>query len=135
MNWLDIVLLLILAASIVTSFRKGFSREVIGLVSVVLALVLGIWFYGTAGALFATVPEFAAAANFAGFVVVFCGVLLLGALVSCDRRQVSEGDGTFDFRSPVGRGLRPGAWIADRSGIGDGDHGIFAQRAAARRRW
>ena len=32
MNWLDIVLLLILVASVATSFRKGFSREIIGLV-------------------------------------------------------------------------------------------------------
>ena len=45
MNWLDLVLLLIVAASVYMSFRKGLSREIIGLVSVVLALLLGIWFY------------------------------------------------------------------------------------------
>ncbi|MDR3698355.1 MAG: CvpA family protein [Candidatus Sulfopaludibacter sp.] len=82
MNWLDAVLLLILAGSIVTSFRKGLSREIIGLVSVVLALLLGIWFYGTAAAFLLPYLSSHAAANFAGFVLVFCGVVLIGGLVS-----------------------------------------------------
>jgi membrane protein required for colicin V production len=81
MNWLDIVLLLILCVSVVTSLRKGLSREIIGLISVVLAILLGIWFYGTAGAVFEPHLNSVAAAHFAGFVVVFCGVLLLGAVV------------------------------------------------------
>jgi membrane protein required for colicin V production len=82
MNWLDVVLLILLAWSIVTSFRKGFTREVIGLVSVILALLLGIWFYGTAGSYLVPYLSSRAAANLAGFLVVFCGVLLLGSLVS-----------------------------------------------------
>jgi membrane protein required for colicin V production len=82
MNWLDVVLLLILAASVFTSFRKGFSREIIGLVAVVLAIVLGIWFYGTAGAVFEPYLNSPSAAHFAGFFVVFLIVMLLGALVS-----------------------------------------------------
>ena len=48
MNWLDLVLAVIMLASVLSSFRKGFSREVIGLVSVCLALLLGIWLYGFA---------------------------------------------------------------------------------------
>jgi uncharacterized membrane protein required for colicin V production len=82
MNWLDVVLLFILAASIVTSFRKGLTREVIGLASVVLALVLGIEFYGSAGSLLSSYVSGLAAANFAGFFLVFFGVLLIGAVMS-----------------------------------------------------
>jgi len=82
MNWLDLVLLAIVAASMVTSLRKGLSREIIGLMSVVLAILLGIWFYGTAGAWFEPHLNSPAAAHFAGFVVVFGGVLLVGAVVS-----------------------------------------------------
>jgi membrane protein required for colicin V production len=82
MNWLDAVLLLILAVSVFTSFKKGLSREVIGLASVVLALILGIWFYGTAGGWLQPYLSSHAAANLAGFLLVFCGVLVLGALVS-----------------------------------------------------
>jgi membrane protein required for colicin V production len=82
MNWLDIVLLVILAASMVLSLRKGLSREIIGLAAVILAIVLGVWFYGIAGALFEPHLSSRGAAHFAGFVVVFAGVLLAGAVVS-----------------------------------------------------
>ena len=82
MNWLDVVLLVILAVSVALSFRKGLSREVIGLASVVLAILLGIWFYGTAGSLLAPYLSSRGLANFAGFLLVFCGVMLLGHLVS-----------------------------------------------------
>ena len=82
MNWLDVVVLAILAVSVALSFRKGLSREVIGLASVVLAILLGIWFYGTAGSLLAPYLSSHGLANFAGFLLVFCGVMLLGHLVS-----------------------------------------------------
>jgi len=82
MNWLDLVLAIILAASVILSFRKGLSREVIGLVSVVLALVVGTWFYGTAGSFLLRYVSSPKVANFAGFCLVFIGVMLLGSLVS-----------------------------------------------------
>jgi len=82
MNWLDLVVMLIVLASVVTSFRKGFSREVISLASVCLALLLGIWMYGSVGGYLLPYLSSRAIANFAGFAMVFCGVLLLGSIVS-----------------------------------------------------
>jgi membrane protein required for colicin V production len=82
MNWLDAVLLVILVVSVLTSFRKGLSREVIGLISVLLALICGIWMYGTAGSLLVPYMSSPAVANLAGFFVVFFGVILIGAVVS-----------------------------------------------------
>jgi membrane protein required for colicin V production len=82
MNWLDAVLAIVILASVVTSFRKGLSREVIGLVSVLLALILGLWFYGTAGGYLSTYIGSHASANLVGFVLVFVCVILLGSLVS-----------------------------------------------------
>jgi membrane protein required for colicin V production len=82
MNWLDIVLLLILAWSIATSFRKGLTREVLGLASVVLAFLLALWFYGTAGSYLKPYVSSGSLANFAGFLAVFAGVMLLGSLAS-----------------------------------------------------
>jgi membrane protein required for colicin V production len=82
MNWLDIILALILVASVVSCFRKGLVREIIGLVSVIVALFLGIWFYGSAGAFLLPYVSSPRMASFAGFVLVFCGVLLTGGLVS-----------------------------------------------------
>jgi len=82
MNWLDAVLVIIVAASVAASLRKGLSREVIGLASVVLGVVLGCWFYGTAAAYLMRYLSSRALANFAGFLVVFCGVVVAGAILS-----------------------------------------------------
>jgi membrane protein required for colicin V production len=82
MNWLDVVVLGVLAVSAALSFRKGLTREVVGLASAVLAILLGIWFYGAAGAFLLPYLSTRALANFAGFMLVFCGVMLLGHLVS-----------------------------------------------------
>jgi membrane protein required for colicin V production len=81
MNWLDAVLLIVLAISVATSFRKGLSREVIGLAAVVLALLLGIWFYGTAGSFLIPYVSSRGVANLAGFFIVFFGVMTLGSLI------------------------------------------------------
>jgi membrane protein required for colicin V production len=114
MNWLDIALLLILAVSVVTSFRKGFSREVIGLVSVVLALLLGTWFYGTASALLQPYLSSRSVANFAGFFLVFCAVVLLGSLASfvIGRFLRVTGLSFVDHALGAGFGLLRGTLIA-----------------------
>jgi membrane protein required for colicin V production len=81
MNWLDMVLLLILAWNIASSFRKGLTQEVLSLATVVLAMLLGLWFYGTAGSYLTPYLSSHSLANLAGFLVVFVGVMLLGSLV------------------------------------------------------
>jgi membrane protein required for colicin V production len=82
MNWLDLVLALILIACVAGGVRRGLTRQVIGLVSGVLAILLGIWLYGTAGSFVLPYTSSRTIANACGFVIVFCGVLLLGATVS-----------------------------------------------------
>ena len=114
MNWLDIVLLVILLYSILTSFRKGLTREIVGLVSVVLGLLLGTWFYGTAGSLLQPYLNSRAAANFAGFFLVFCGVVLLGSLLSFVLGKFLRVTGLsiFDHALGTGFGLVRGGLIA-----------------------
>jgi membrane protein required for colicin V production len=82
MNWLDVILLLILAVSVLSSFRKGLSREIIHLATVILAILLGAWFYATPAAYLAPYLSSQMAANLGGFLLVFCAVLLLGGIVS-----------------------------------------------------
>jgi membrane protein required for colicin V production len=81
MNWLDWVLLLLLAVSIVSSFRRGFSRELIGLIAVVVALIGGLWFYGAAGAFLEPYVSSKEVAHFIGFILIFLGILIAGAIV------------------------------------------------------
>jgi membrane protein required for colicin V production len=82
MNWLDVILLLIIGASVIGSFRKGLSRQVIHLASVVAAILLGAWFYGRVAEYLAPHVSSPMAAKLGGFLVVFCCVMLLGAVVS-----------------------------------------------------
>lgn len=78
MNWLDYVLIAILLFSVLMSARKGFSREIIGLAAAVFALILGMWFYGLAGAFLIPYVTSPRVANLCGFLLVVFAVLLLG---------------------------------------------------------
>ncbi|MDP9171900.1 MAG: CvpA family protein [Acidobacteriota bacterium] len=80
MNWLDIALLVILAISTLMSFRKGFSREIIGLAASLFALVLGMWFYGLAGSFVAPYVSSPRVANLLGFFILVVGVLVTGSI-------------------------------------------------------
>ena len=81
MNWLDIVLAIILGGSIVAGFARGFARVGVGLAATIVGLILGIWFYGAAGAFLLPYVSHRGFANLAGFLLVFFGVLLVGSLV------------------------------------------------------
>ncbi len=82
MNWLDVVLLVLIVMSTWMASRKGFSREIIGLASSILALICGLWFYGPAGEFLLPYVSSPQVAHFAGFFLVFLGVLILGAIVA-----------------------------------------------------
>lgn len=114
MNWLDAVLLLILIASVVTSFRKGLTREIVGLAAVVIGLLLGSWFYASAGAILRPYLNSRIAANFAGFFMVFCAVMLAGAVISSmlGRFLKVTGLSFFDHTLGAGFGLIRGVLIA-----------------------
>ncbi|HBY62764.1 MAG TPA: hypothetical protein DEH78_23315 [Solibacterales bacterium] len=81
MNWLDIVLALILGASVFDGVMRGGARLGIGLASAVLAVVFGLWFYGSAASFFLEYVSSASVAYLLGFVIVFCGTLALGGMV------------------------------------------------------
>lgn len=80
MNWLDVVLLILMLLSVVAAFRKGLTREIVGLISCLAALVLGAWFYGMVGGVLEPYVSSRGVANFCGFLIVFCGVMLAGSL-------------------------------------------------------
>ena len=80
MNWLDGLLLVLLAFSVWRSVAKGLTREVIGLLSVVTGIFLATWLYSSAGEWIQPYVNSRGTANFCGFLAVFAGVLLLGSL-------------------------------------------------------
>ena len=80
MNWLDIVFAIVLIASVVEGLQKGFARTALGLAAVIVGLVCGLWFYRSVGALFGTHLG-TTSANVLGFLIIFVGVILVGALL------------------------------------------------------
>ena len=82
LNWLDFVIILAMLISVAAAVRKGFSREVIGLAAAFLGLILGLWFYGTAGGWLQPYVSSVSIAHFLGFLIVFVGVIIVGALLS-----------------------------------------------------
>ncbi len=105
MNWLDYFLFAVLTYSGVQSLRRGFTREIIGLVAAVLALVLGMWFYGTAGTLVRPYVGSERAAHFLGFVVVVIAVLVTGAVVGAIVRRFVKVIGLSFFDRILGLGF------------------------------
>ncbi|HWB99737.1 MAG TPA: CvpA family protein [Bryobacteraceae bacterium] len=81
MNWLDLLLLVLIAGSAAAAFTKGITREVVGILSLIGAVVLAAWFYGTAGGWLEPFVSSRGVANLCGFLIVFFAALLLGALV------------------------------------------------------
>jgi membrane protein required for colicin V production len=81
MNWLDLVLIAILAASVISSFSSGFTREVIGLAAGIGGLICGAWFYRMAGDVVRPWVGSREVANLIGFLLILVAVIVLGWVV------------------------------------------------------
>jgi membrane protein required for colicin V production len=114
MNWLDYLLIVILAYSVIRSFSRGFTREVISLIAAVAALLLGMWFYGTAAGLVREWVSSDRAANLIGFLLVVFAVLLAGMIVGATIRRFVKAVGLSFVDRLLGAcfGLLRGALVA-----------------------
>lgn len=105
MNWLDAVLLFIIVLAVIHGFRKGLSRQLIGGVSIVIAILLGLWTYGLAGHWLERYVHSHRAANFAGFALVFIGVMIAGGLVGYVVHKFLKFTGLSFFDRVLGAGF------------------------------
>jgi membrane protein required for colicin V production len=78
---LDWITLAILVYSIAASWFKGFVREVLGLVTIVLGVIFAAWFYRGIAGLFKNVVTTENLALFFGFSVIFLATLLAGFVI------------------------------------------------------
>lgn len=81
-NWFDIVLALILLWSAVAGLRAGFARVVIGLIATIVGLIVGFWFYRIPAAKLMPWVAKPVVADVLGFLIIFLGVILVGALIA-----------------------------------------------------
>lgn len=89
MNWVDGVMLAVLALSAMVGFLRGFARELLGLAAWILAAVLASQFYGAALPLAHSWIEEPLVADVVCFLVVFLIILIgLSVLASLLSRLV-----------------------------------------------
>jgi membrane protein required for colicin V production len=81
-TFVDWLILIIVLASVVFAALKGFTRELIGMGSMVLAFILASWFYTAAAEPFKDVVKTENLALFLGFSIVFLGTLIAGILIA-----------------------------------------------------
>lgn len=102
-NWLDILLLVIIALTVIAGISKGLVRQCVGILAVVIGLILALMYYPfTAELLHAFVSQ-EALAQFLGFLVIFFGILAAGWLVSAWLSRMMKGP--FKFLNHVLGGL------------------------------
>ena len=81
-NTLDLAFIVIIGISILLGVLKGFIRELFSLAFFLIAVILSFLFYTEAGAFFIKYFKNKDISNFAGFISIFCFVLIVGALVT-----------------------------------------------------
>jgi membrane protein required for colicin V production len=86
-NWLDYILVAIVVAAIVTAMMKGIVQALISLGSVVIGLVVAAGGYPRAALWFDDLTKSHEIALGLGFLVLFLGTLLVGALVGLLARK------------------------------------------------
>ena len=82
LTWIDVVLILFVLWSIATGLRAGLARVVVGFVALIVALMAGFWSYRLVADQLRPWISNSTLANFFGFIIVFVGVLIVGALVA-----------------------------------------------------
>lgn len=75
---LDWIVVLIVTYSVVTSVVRGFVREVLGLATLVLALLIAAWFHAPLGRVLAEFLRSENQALFASFAILFGATFLVG---------------------------------------------------------
>ena len=83
MNWFDLALVIAVVASIVAGFGRGFARTAIGFIAFLVAIICAFWFYVPLGLWLRAYIKSQPMADGAGFLLVFLGITMLGAVAEC----------------------------------------------------
>ncbi len=90
LNWLDILLLVILALTVLIGAIKGFLRQIVGLMAVVIGLILSIKYYPLGAEIFGFISN-QVLAQLLGFFLIFIVVLCLGWVINILLAKIVRG--------------------------------------------
>jgi len=80
-NWLDILLLVIIAVTVIIGAIRGFLRQIIGILAAVIGLILAIKYYPMGAEVFAFVRN-EVLAQLLGFFLIFIITLVIGWVIN-----------------------------------------------------
>jgi membrane protein required for colicin V production len=101
-NWFDILLIVIVAASVATGLRAGFARVVIGLAATVLGFMAGFWCYRLLAVKLEPWITSKTTAEIVAFFLIFIGVVILGSLVAAGLSRLLKWVGLSWFNLLLG---------------------------------
>ncbi len=81
-NWLDIILAGLVLLAVVIGLIKGFVRELVGLIVIVIGILVAARFYKPVAAFAGKFIKNPAAANFIGFLLLFLAILIVGGFLA-----------------------------------------------------
>ena len=81
MSLLDLLLVLMVGASVIAGFAAGFARVGFGFIAAVTGVLFGFWFYAAPAAFLRKIIHSAPVSNVLGFLIVFWAILVVGAIV------------------------------------------------------
>ena len=81
MNLLDILLVIIVAASVAAGFMAGFARVGIGFIAAICGVLFGFWFYGVPAEWFRHYIKYEELCNLLGFFAVLFVFTIAGTLI------------------------------------------------------
>ena len=91
MNWIDVILISILALTTILGVVKGLVKQVFGLLAVIIGLILALGFYSKASRLYLRFLDNEVLAHFLGFLTIFLIVLCLGWVSSYSLSKFIKG--------------------------------------------
>jgi len=103
-NWLDLILLVILGLSVLFGVLKGFIRQIIGILAVIVGLILAVNYYPGVSDVFMQWSRSSTLSNFIAFIVIFVAVLCLGGVLSFIFSKLMKGPLKF-VNKVLGGGL------------------------------
>jgi membrane protein required for colicin V production len=81
MSWVDLAIVVVIAASVVGGIMQGFLRSVCSVIGLVFGLALATWNYSRLGMLFMPIVRLEAIANAIAFLIIAVAVMALANLV------------------------------------------------------
>ncbi|MFC2160195.1 CvpA family protein [Acidobacteriota bacterium] len=111
-NWVDLLLFVILALTVLFGILKGFVRQIIGIGAVLVGLILAVNYYQVVSDFFSRWIKSITLSQFIAFVTVFIAVLCLGGILSFLFSKVMKGPLKFiNYVLGGGLGLLKGLLI------------------------